>query len=183
MLVRSPLVTLCLALTLSACGGSAPKGPPPAEQQAKADKEKQAVADEAAIAERKTKREAEDKAKAAAAATTTAELERLTVVPEKLPKNTSCDEVGKSQDAFMRRVGDPKAIAAWDAGGKDRAIPMTVVQCTQADSIKVAACQKNALDGAGPELKDETKKMMQMCIDKFAERKAAPAGMPQKRPG
>ena len=183
MLVRSPVLTLCLALTLGACGGSAPKGPTPAEQQASADKEKQAAADEAAIAERKSKREADEKLKAEAAEKVTAELERLTVVPEKLPKGTSCDEVGKSQDAFVRRVGDPKAIADWDGGGKDRAIPMTVVQCTQADSIKVAACQKNALDGAGPELKDETRKMMQLCIDKFAVRKAAPSGMPQKRPG
>ena len=66
MLVRSSVLTLCLALTLGACGGSAPKGPTPAERQASADKDKQAIADEAALAERKTKREADEKAKAEA---------------------------------------------------------------------------------------------------------------------
>ena len=60
---------------------------------------------------------------------------------------------------------------------------MTVVRCTQADSIKAAACQKNALDGAGPELKDEVGKLMQLCIDKFAAKGQPPAGMPQRRPG
>ncbi len=183
MLARCHALTFCLVV--SACGGSAPKGPTAEEKQAEANKQAQDKADETAIAERKAKREADEKLKAESAAKVTAELERVVVVPEKLPKDPveACDAVGKSHDAFVRRVGGAEAIAAWDAGGKDKAIPMTVVQCSMANSIKAAACQKNALDSAGPELKDETKKMMQLCIDKFAATKGAPpAGMPKKRP-
>ena len=183
MLARN-LVTLCSALLLFACGGDAAKGPTPEQVKAEAAKKEQEVKDAAAVAERKAKREADEATQAAAKEKVTAELERLTVLPEKLPKDpvAACEAVGKAHDDFIKRVGDPKAIAAWDAGGKDKALPMTIVQCTQADSVKTAACQKNAFDGAGPELKDETKAMMQICIDKFAS-KRAPAGMPRRRPG
>jgi hypothetical protein len=180
------ILTLCAALILTACGGSKPAGPGADQKAAEAaEAAKKAAEDEAAIAARKAKREAEEKAKAEAAAKLTAELERLCVLPEKLPKDpvAACEAVGKAHDAFVRRIGDPAAIAAWDAGGSDKALPMTVVRCTQADSVKTAACQKHALDGAGPELKDEVGKMMQLCIDKFAAKGQPPAGMPQRRPG
>lgn len=177
---------LCSTLGLYACGGGAPSGPT-AEQKA-ADAKKAAADAEVeakAVAERKAKREAEQAAQAEADTRVTAEIERLTTLPEKLSKEqqADCDAVGKAQDAFVRRLGDPKAIEAWDGGGKDRALPMTIVQCTQADSARTSACQKAALDGAGPELKDQTKKLMQVCIDKYAAKKAPPAGMPQRRPG
>jgi hypothetical protein len=181
------LLTLCAALILTACGGSKPAGPGPDQKAAEADAaaKVKAAEDEAAIAKRKAKREAEEKAKAEAEAKLSAELERLCVLPEKLPKDpvAACEAVGKAHDAYVRRIGDPAAIAAWDGGGSEKALPMTVVRCTQADSVKTAACQKNALDGAGPELKDEVGKMMQLCIDKFAKKGQPPAGMPQRRPG
>lgn len=184
---RYPRFLLALAFILAACGGEPAGGGPDAKAaEAKKKKEQEEAELEAkAIAERKAKREAEEKAKADAQAKVTAEVERLAVLPEKLPKDpvAACDAVGKAHDAFIRRVGDAKAVADWDAGGKDKAIPMTVVQCTQADSVKAAACQKNALDGAGPELKDEVKRLMQACIDKFGSKRAPPAGMPQRRPG
>ena len=184
LVLRSFLVC-CVALPLFACGGGAPKGPSAEEQKAAADKLAEAAKNEAAVAERKAKREADEVVQAEAKKKVKAELERLTVLPEKLPKDpvAACEAVGKAQDEFVKRTGDAKAIAAWDAGGKDRALPMTIVQCTQADSVKTAACQKHAFDGAGPELKDETKQIMQMCIDKFAAAKKAPAAMPQRRPG
>jgi hypothetical protein len=86
------------------------------------------------VTARKAKREAEEKAKTEADAKVAAELERLCVVPAKLPKDpvAACEEVGKAHDAFIRRVGDAKAVADWDASGKEAALPMTVVQCTQA---------------------------------------------------
>lgn len=185
MLVPRRFVALSTALWMSACGGGEPPGPTPEQKQAEAKKKEQEAAEEAAVAERKAKREAEQKAKAEAEAKVTAELERLCVVPEKLPKDpvAACDAVGKAYDAYIRRVGDAAAVAAWDGGEKDKSVPMAVVQCTQADSVKTAACQKNALDNAGPGLKDEVKKMMQICIDKFASKRQPPAGMPQRRPG
>jgi hypothetical protein len=171
-------------MPLLACGGGAPKGPTAEQKQAEEAKKAEDAKNEAGVAERKAKREAEVAAQAEAKTKVTAELERLTVLPEKLPKDpvAACEAVGKAHDEFVKRTGDAKAIAAWDAGGKDKALPMTIVQCAQADSVKTAACQKNALDGAGPELKDETKTIMQMCIDKFAAKKA-PAAMPKRRPG
>lgn len=182
----SPLVlTLCAALMLPACGSKpADAGAEQKAAAAEAAKTK-AAEDEAAVAARKAKREAEEKAKADAQAKLTAEFERLCVLPEKLPRDpvAACEAVGKAHDAFIRRVSDPAAVAAWEGGGSEKAIPMTVVRCTQADSIKAAACQKNALDGAGPELKDEVGKLMQLCIDKFAAKGQPPAGMPQRRPG
>lgn len=183
----SPLkLLLCAALLPLACGGgSKAEG---AEQKAKAaaaEATKNAE-DEARAAERKAKREAEEKQKAEAEAETAAELERLAAaLPDKLPRDpvAACDAVGQAQDAFVRRLGDAKAVAAWDAGGKDKAIPMAIVQCTQADSVKTAACQKSIFDGASPKLKDEARKIMQICIDKYGSTRKPPAGMPQKRPG
>lgn len=180
-------LSVCLALCLSACdSGSGGGGADAKAAEAKKQEQEKADADAAkAVAERKAKREAEEKAKAEAEAKVAAEVERLTVAPEKLPKDpvAACDAVGQAHDAFVRRTGDAKAVADWDAGGKDKTIPMTIVQCTQADSVKTAACQKAALEGAGPELKDAAKKLLQACIDKFGSKRAPPAGMPQRRPG
>jgi len=178
------LVVCCVALPLFACGGGTPKGPTAEQKQVEQAKKEEDAKNEAAVAERKAKREADEAVAVEAKKKVTAELERLTVLPEKLPKDplAACEAVGKAHDEFIKRTGDAKAIAAWDAGGKDKALPMTIVQCAQADSVKTAACQKHAFDGAGPELKDETKAIMQMCIDKFASKKA-PAAMPQRRPG
>ena len=178
------LVVCCVAVPLLACGGGEPKGPSADQKQVEAAKKAEDAKNEAAVAERKAKREADEAALAEAKSKVAAELERLTVLPDKLPKDpvAACEAVGKAHDEFVKRTGDAKAIAAWDAGRKDKALPMTIVHCAQADSVKTAACQKNALDGAGPELKDETKAIMQKCIDKFATKKA-PAAMPQRRPG
>jgi colicin import membrane protein len=181
------MLMLCAALLTLACGGSKPAGPS-ADQKAAdaaAAAKVKAAEDEVAVAARKAKREADEKAKADAQAKLAAEFERLCVLPDKLPRDpvAACEAVGKAHDAFIRRVSDPAAVTAWEAGGSEKAIPMTVVRCTQSDSIKAAACQKNALDGAGPELKDEVGKLMQLCIDKFAAKGQPPAGMPQRRPG
>jgi hypothetical protein len=180
-------ITLCVALCLPACGGATPEKKP---QPADAKSQEPSAEEQAAVAARKAKREAEKKAQDEQESKAAAELERLTVLPEKLPRDpvAACEAVGAAHDAYVRRIGDAAAIAAWDGGGKEKSIPMTVVQCTQADSLKAAACQKQALDGAGPELKDQTKKLLQLCIDKFAVKggggsQPAGAAMPKKRPG
>lgn len=175
---------------MAACGGGggeAKKGPSAEEQAAEAKKKEQEAADAKAVAERKAKREAEEKAKAEADAKVAEELAKVIALPAKLPKDpvAACDDAGKAQDAFVRRVGGEEGIKAWDAGGKDKAIPMTVVQCTQADSLEAAACMKNAFDTAGAPLKDASKQISQACIDKFPSKTKRPPGgaMPKKRPG
>jgi colicin import membrane protein len=187
---RAPWFAIALALAcgelLSACGEPKKSGPTAEEAQAAAKKADDEAKEAAAVAERKAKREADEKAKAAADEKVKAELERLSAaLPAKLPKDpvAACEAVGQAQDAYVRRLGDKDAIAAWDAGGKDKALPMAIVQCTQADSVKTAACQKNMFDNAGPELKDSSKAIMQVCIDKYGSTRKPPAGMPQKRPG
>jgi predicted small secreted protein len=187
MPTRRLAILLCSALTLTACGGETKKaGPTADEKAAEAKKKEQEEADAKAVAERKAKREADEKAKAEADAKVKAELDKLIVLPAKLPKDpvAACDDAGKAQDAFVRRV-NPDGVKAWDEGGKDKAIPMTVVQCTQADSLEAAACMKNAFDGAGAELKDAAKQISQACIDKFPSKTKKPPGgaMPKKRPG
>ncbi len=183
------MTSMSLAFAMSfglGCGAAKPTGPSPEEKQAAAKKAEDDAKEAAGTAERKAKREAEEKTKAENDAKITTELERLaTALPAKLPKDpvAACEAVGQAQDAFVRRLGDEKAVAAWDGGGKDKAIPMAIVQCTQADSVKSAACQKNIFDSAGPELKDESRKIMQICIDKYGSTRKPPAGMPQKRPG
>lgn len=162
-------------------GGSAPVETKKAAPDDELDAETKAR-----LAERKAKREAEFKAKEEAKAKLQSEIERLCVVPEKIEKDfvKACDGVGKAHDAYVRRSGDEERIAAWDGGESEREIPMTVVRCTQADSPQVAACQKNALDGLGPEMKDHLGEFLQTCIDKYASKKARKgAAVPKRRPG
>ena len=178
----------CLSLS-TACSGDGAGAAATAEKAkaAEAAKKKEDEAHAAAMAERKAKREAEEKLKADAEAKVASALETLCVVPEKFTGDPvkACDEVGKAYDAFIRRVSEPADLQKWEAGGSENGISMKVVQCAQANSAKVAACQKNALDGAGPELKDHAKKLLRTCIDKFAGK--APAGraaaVPKRRPG
>jgi hypothetical protein len=177
---------MLVAVGLAGCDDAGKKQAPEQDAGAKAAQaEADAKAQSAALAERKAKRDAEFATKQAAEQKVAGELERLCVAPDKLPKKVpGCEEIGEARDAFVRRVSSPEEIAAWEGGGKEEAILMTVVQCTQADTPKVAVCQKNALDGAGPELKDHVKELLQTCIDKYGKgAAAATAAVPKKRPG
>jgi hypothetical protein len=175
---------MCLVVVLSslACDGGSAAPPPPAKA-ADAEDELDA-ATKARIAEGKAKRAAEQKAKVEAEAKLQGEIERLCVVPADDPKDlvAACDAVGKAHDAYVRRSGDAEAITAWDGGESERQIPMTVVQCTQADSVEVAACQRHALDGLGPEMKDYIKDFLRACIEKYASKRPT-AAVPKRRPG
>jgi hypothetical protein len=180
MSTRRISCSIVLFLSLGCDDGSAA---PPAPAKA-ADADELDAETKARLAERKAKREAEQKAKADAEAKLQGEIERLCIVPDDVPKDfvAACDAVGKAHDEYVRRSGDPEAIAEWDGGGSERHIPMTVVQCTQADSVEVAACQKHALDGLGPEMKDHIKDFLRACIDKYASKRPT-AGVPKRRPG
>jgi hypothetical protein len=178
-------VIVVLVAAAVGCDGESAKQKQEAAAKTKAEQEEADAKEQAAaLADRKAKREAEFKAEQEAKEKVAAELERLCVVPDKLPKKVpGCEEVGEAQDAFVRRVSTGEEIAAWDAGGKEEAIPMAVVQCTQADSAKVSLCQKTALDAAGPELKGHAKEILQTCIDKYGKDTAAAAAAVPKKPG
>lgn len=178
-------LTLLLLLPLVGCDDSAGDQPSAADQKAAEEKKAKEEADAAAVAERKAKREAEEKAEAEVAKKREEAVAQLCVLPETLPKDpvAACEAVGKAHDEFVRRVGTPEAIAAWEGGGSEKTIPMSVVQCTQADSLQAAACQKHALDHADADLLDETKLLLQTCIDKFPSKRRGGAPVLKKRPG
>ena len=169
-------------LVLGACDSGEAEKKAAAAAKAKADKDKAEAEKTAAnIAKRKAEREAKATADAEAEEARRLELMRLCVVPDPLPKEIpSCQDVGEAHDAYVRRVGDADAVAKWDGGGKESDMPMTVVRCNQADSNKVALCQKNALDNAGPELLDHVAPMLQRCIDKFGKGGGRPGAVPAK---
>jgi hypothetical protein len=156
-MIRSVLASTMICL---ACGGGGKTAAQAAAETKKEEKKVDAKMD-AAIAKRKAEREAKEKAAKEAEEKIAAAVEAATVLPEKMPKNieAGCDEVAKAHDRFMQRLFDGPALEKWNGGLKGTQMPMTKVQCTQADSLKVAACQINALDSATPELKKELPKL------------------------
>jgi len=180
-MIRSVLASTMLCL---ACGGGG--GPSATEALAKQQEEKKTpdAEMEAAIAKRKAEREAKEKAAKEEEEKIKAAIDAATVLPEKLPKSVEagCDEVAKAHDRFMQRLYDGPALEKWNGGVKGTQMEMTKVQCNQADSVKVAACQINALDTAGPEIKKKLPELFRTCISKYAKKGGAPPGSaPPKR--
>jgi hypothetical protein len=126
------------------------------------------------VDERKAKREAEDKAKAEAAEAKRVMIDKIAVLPAKLPKkmDAGCDAVAQAQDRFMQRHHTGEVLEKWTTA-KDTQLPMTIVQCASTGSLEVAGCQAAALDAAPAELKEDLPEILKVCIDKFA-----PAGPP-----
>jgi colicin import membrane protein len=176
---------LLTVLSLVACDASTADAPTEAQKRVAAEKEAKDAEAAAAVAAGKAKRDAEKKAEEEAAKKLADELARICVLPEKMPKDpvAACEAVGQAHDAFIRRVGSPEAVAEWDAGGKEKVIPMSVVQCSQADSLEAAACQGHALEAAGPDMVDQTKIILQTCIDNFPGRRRGGAPVLKQRPG
>lgn len=178
--MRLPAI-LAVFLLLPACDGADTKKADAAK--AAAAKEKEQAEKDASVAKRRADREAGQKAGDEIKAKRTAEFARLCVLPDPLPKKSpSCEDVGEAHDGFVRRVGEPDVVAKWDGGGKEAAMPMTVVRCTQAASNKVAMCQKNALDGAGAEMLGFEKDLLQKCIEAFGKA-GGKAGVVPPKPG
>lgn len=171
------VLSVAIAVGLCGCG----KGVPQAEDFRESTK-KQPEIDEEALARRKAEREAEQQAKQQAEEHLRNELIRLSIVPEG-EKPPSCEEVSQAYDMFVRRVGDEAMIAKWDGGENEEAMAMAVVQCTQSGSGKVAACQKHALDNAGPELAAHAEDLLDKCIDKFGKAGGDPGVVPSKPAG
>jgi hypothetical protein len=147
--------------------------------------EKKSAIDEEALAKRKAEREAKQKAAEEAAEKKRAAIEALVVLPETLPKDLekACNDVAKAHDAAMQRLAQGDAAAAW-ATAKENQLPMTIVQCSQGDSLEAAGCQKSALDKAGPEIADDLQALLRGCLEKFGKKGRPPASgaMPRPRP-
>ncbi len=169
-------VTLCFSLGACDSGNSAPKADPAAEAKAK-EMEEKAQRVEAKRLEReaavKAKEDDEAKHKEAVAA--------MLVLPETMPKklDAACKEASDAQDAFMLRHYDGEAVEKWNAA-KSSQLQMAVTQCIKVASLKVAACQANALNLAPPELKKALPDLLRGCIEKFG---TAPEGAAAPPPG
>ena len=186
-----PRLKTCALALLLAFSGACDSGPSEEEKKAadeaaakKAAEEKEK---EEAIAKRAEKRKQEKEAKEAEEAKIKAAVEAVAVIPEgaKLPKDLgkACDAVAEAHDGFVKRQYEGEEfLEKWEGGLKGTQLPMTKVQCNQGNSIKIAVCQKNALDNAGPELKEQIPDLYRTCVDKYAD-KGGDAGAIKAKPG
>ncbi len=172
---------LALLLATAGCDSSKPAPKPDDAKQAA----EQAESDKR-IEERRKKREAEAKAKADAEAKVKAQIDALCVVPEgaKPPKKleAACQAVVDAQMAFMERLyaEEPEVVEKFKKAAKMQN-QMTMNSCT-GTNIKVAMCQKAALDAAPKELRKSLPDLLRTCIEKFG---APPKGegVVPKKPG
>lgn len=171
-------------LCVTACDSGGDKKAEDAAKAKEAKEKKEQEETDKRIAERKAKREAEEKKKTADDEARHAEMLALVVVPDPMPKKApTCQDVGDAHDAYIRRLGDPEMIKQWDGSGRDKEMPMTVVRCNQADSNKVAVCQKNALDNATAIMLGHETELLDKCIDKFGKAGGRPGAVPSRPPG
>jgi hypothetical protein len=146
-------------------------------EQIAAVEKKPAEDDAKLVAERKEKRLAAERAKAEAADKLRAEIAKIAVATDK-PKiglAEGCEAAAEAQDRFVARIGSEAAKTEW-AASRENSKPMSIIECTSADSVDVATCQTNALDNAPPALAENMKDILDYCVEKFAKPK--PAGTP-----
>jgi len=160
-----------IAITLVACDNTA-------RNEQIAGVEKKATQDDSkVVTERAEKRLAAERAKTEAADNLRAEIAKIAVVVDK-PKMglaEGCEAAAEAQDRFVARIGSDAAKTSW-AASRENSKPMTIIECTSADSTDVAACQIAALDNAPPVLAENLKDILDYCVEKFAKPK--PAGTP-----
>ncbi len=166
-----PALLLSTSFALSACGGGGKPKPDPAAKAAADAKAKEEKEREERLAKRKAEREAKEAAEAKAAEELKAKVDAVCVLPEKMPKNlkAACEAVVQANDAFMKKqyADKPDVLAKWNEA-KGTQLGMTRQQCIKEGSLEVAACQANALNSAGPELKKELATLLRTCKEKFA---------------
>lgn len=163
--VLSPL--LCAALIVPALAGCDKKEEAPAKTDEKTAQEKEV---EERLAKKRAEREAKEKAAKEAEEKKQAMIAEIAVLPEEgeMPKDIekACKAVAQANDDFMNRLYEGDAIERWNEA-KGTQLPMTEAQCKKSGSIEVAACQVNAMNKAGPELKKALPDLLRACIEKF----------------
>jgi hypothetical protein len=80
----------------------------------------------------------------------------------------ACKAVAKAHDGFMHKHFDGEELDKWTQS-KEFQLDMTRKRCIKHGSVEVAACQKHALENAGPELSKEVPALLMRCIDKFGK--------------
>lgn len=170
--MRAPNVALLCALTfgLAACD-SEPEGPTEAEKAAAEKKAKEDKELEERIAARKAKEAEAEKAREDAEKAKAEAVDKLTVLPEKMPKNLdkACKEVAAANDRFMTRLYTGEAVEKWNQA-KGTQLAMTSAQCNKFGSLEAAACQINAMDNATEAEKKALPDLLRACNEKFPKK-------------
>ena len=159
-----------LLVTSVACKGTTEEDHESISKAMIPEAQQQAKVDDAALEERRKEREAKEAAAKKAEDERKAQLDALTVLPDKLPKDVkkACQAVADANVAFMERAmaDDPDALARWQEL-KASQVSMTIQQCTREGSLEVAACQAAALEKAPPDFKKDIPLIFMHCKDKF----------------
>jgi len=148
---------------------------PAADEQSEQDK---MVAER--VRKKREERAAKKKAEEDAAEAQAKAIDAIAVLPDEkdMPKklDKACKAVSQANDDFMLRLYEGDALTRWNKikGGQ---LSQAEAGCNTLGSLEVAACEINAMNAAGPELKKAFPKLKDACIEKFG------AGAEQAKPG
>jgi hypothetical protein len=159
---RCLALALPLLLTTACDSASAPaKADPEVEAKAKEDADQKER-----IAKRKADREAKAAADEQGKKDLAAAIEKVSVIPEgaKLPKKIeqACDAVAEAQRGFMKKFhpDTPEEALSTQIG-------LIRKQCIEMKDIKVATCQKYALEATTDQLKGAINEYLPACMTKY----------------
>jgi hypothetical protein len=124
-----------------------------------------------ALEKRRGERLAKEQAKKEAEEQMNQAIDAVAVVPKVEIKDLTkaCKAVAKAHDGFMNRHFDGEELDKWTQS-KQFQLDMTRKRCVKHGSVEIAACQKHALENAGPELSKEVPALLMRCIDKFGQK-------------
>lgn len=166
MLVRAcPLALLAIVGLSAACDSkpAAAAADPAADAKAKEEAESKAR-----IEKRKQEREAKEVADKDQKAAITAKIAEVTVIPEgtKLPKKPAeaCELVVNAQRGFMKKF-HPQI----DESMLTTQLGLLRKQCTDMNDVKVAVCQKFALEATDELLKGSINEYLPACMGKYGK--------------
>lgn len=151
------------ALFVPACDGGdkKPEANVAADNKAKEDAEL-----EARLEKRKQERLAEQAEKKRKEEELVKKIEEITVIPEdaELPKKAAdaCEQVVKAQEGFMKKFHGQIEDAALTTQ-----LGMLRKQCNEMSDVKVAMCQKYALDATTEDLKKSINEYLPSCMKKY----------------
>ncbi|MBC8073372.1 MAG: hypothetical protein IAG13_33945 [Deltaproteobacteria bacterium] len=163
-MIRTRCSALALFALLSFACDSTPapaKADPAVEAKAKEDAEAKAR-----LEKRKADREAKAAAEEQGKKDVAAAIEKVSVIPEgtKLPKkiDEACDGVAEAQRGFMKKFhpDTPEEALSTQIG-------LIKKQCMEMKDIKVATCQKFALQATTDQLKGAINEYLPACMAKY----------------
>ncbi len=157
------VIVLPAALLFTAACDSKPEAKPAAAADAKSEADAKPV-------KNKYTEEREKKAAAAKKAEEDkkAKIAEITVIPEgtKIPKKASaaCEQVVEAQRNFMKKFHPDIEEAALTTQ-----LGLVGKQCNEMKNIKVAMCQKFALDATTDDLQKSINEYLPVCMEKYPE--------------